>query len=76
MMPGKYYKVKRIADNTMSVKLVCMGIIPGKVISLIRRAPFGGAFYISCDDKRLGIAASELQRIELEEVTVEQKAAI
>ncbi len=68
MKPGKSYKIRKIADHATSVKLVCMGIIPGKVIRLIRRAPLGGAYYISCDDKRLGISAAELNRLDLVEV--------
>jgi len=73
MIAGRYYRVGRISDNATSVKLVCMGIIPGKVIRLIRRAPFGGAFYVSCDDKRVGVSALELSRMELVEVDVKEK---
>ena len=73
MKPGKHYRVQKMANNATSVKLVCMGVIPGKIVQLVRRAPFGGAYYLSCDDKRMGISATELKHLDLVEVDLEEK---
>ena len=72
MKPGYYYRVGAVADKSSSIKLVCLGIVPGKVIKLIRRAPLGGGYYISCDDKRVGIASKELASLKLVEVNREE----
>ena len=76
MKAGKFYRVGDVADNASSVKLVCMGIVPGKVIRLIRRAPLGGAYYLSCDDKRLGISAKEVAQLNLLEVSMHEKGIL
>ena len=76
MSPGKYYRIGEIADHAASVKLVCLGIIPGKVIRIIRQAPLGGAYYVSCDDKRLGISAKEIAQLNLVEVAVEENITV
>lgn len=76
MKSSKYYRVGAIATDAISVQLVCMGIVPGKVIQVIRRAPLGGAYYISCDNKRIGISASELKGLALTEVTNKEEKAL
>jgi Fe2+ transport system protein FeoA len=76
MSPGKYYRVGRIGDNSISVKLVCFGIVPGKIIQVIRKAPLGGAYYISCDDKRVGISSNEISKLDLKEVMIEENGLI
>ena len=73
MRPGKYYRVGKIGDNSTSVKLVCFGIVPGKIIQVVRKAPLGGAYYISCDDKRVGISLEEIAKLDLVEVSIEEK---
>ena len=74
MSPGKYYRIGDVSDNAAGVKLVCLGILPGKVIRIIRQAPFGGAYYLSCDDKRLGISAKEMLKLNLVEVSIEENS--
>ena len=69
---GKYYRVQHIADNAIGVKLVCLGILPGKIIRLIRQAPLGGGYYLSFDDKRIGISKHELSKLELTEISTDQ----
>lgn len=72
MRSGRFYKIGKIRENASSVRLVCFGILPGKVIRIIRRSPFGGTYYISCDDKRLAISKEELKHLELVEVSMDE----
>ncbi len=74
MKTGRYYRVRKIGENATSVKLVCLGVMPGKVLRVIRKAPLGGGYYVSCDDKRFGISAQELARLDLIEVSVDEKS--
>jgi len=38
-----------IKDPELSVRFFTIGIYPGKFIELIRRAPFGGAYFVQVD---------------------------
>ena len=43
-----------------------MGILPGKVLKLIRRAPFGGGLYIKVADCNIAVRDVEAQNILIE----------
>ena len=75
MKSGKYYRVQAIADNAIGVKLVCLGILPGRIVRLVRQAPLSGGFYLSYEDKRIGISKHELAKLDLQEVTIDQNSS-
>ncbi len=62
---GHSYIIEEVTDGKIGIKLICMGITPGKIITLIRKAPFGGAYFIACENKRIGLSENELNSIDL-----------
>jgi Fe2+ transport system protein FeoA len=40
-----------------------MGVLPGAVIEMVRKSPFGDAFYIKVDGIRLALRNEEAQSI-------------
>jgi Fe2+ transport system protein FeoA len=63
---GKTYRVLGFADEKIGIKLLGIGIIPGKLITPIRRSPVGGAYYVKCENKRIGISSSVFESLHLE----------
>lgn len=52
-----------ITDPALACKLTAMGVLPGAVIEMIRKAPFGDAFYIKVDGVRLALRNDEAKQI-------------
>ncbi len=48
-----------IENPELAAKLTAMGLLPGTTIELIRRAPFGKAYYIKVDGTRLALREDE-----------------
>ncbi len=46
---GKTYTLLSFNDEKVSGKLIAMGILPGSKLTIIRKAPFGGAYYLKLD---------------------------
>lgn len=62
----RWYRITSMLNDEDGVKLICLGLIPGKEIQIIRRAPLFGAFLIECDNKRIAISSHELNQLNLE----------
>ena len=43
---GDFGKIKGYTNERIAAKLISMGFLPGNQLQLIRKAPFGGAFYV------------------------------
>lgn len=54
------------SDPALAGKLTAMGVLPGTRIELVRRAPFGNAYYIKADGVRLALREDEAASIMLE----------
>jgi ferrous iron transport protein A len=48
---------------SLACKLTSMGILPGALIEMVRKAPFGDAFYIKADGVRLALRTDEAATI-------------
>lgn len=48
---------------SLACKLTSMGILPGVLIEMVRKAPFGDAFYIKADGVRLALRMDEAATI-------------
>lgn len=48
---------------SLACKLTSMGILPGALIEMVRKAPFGDAFYIKADGVRLALRMDEAATI-------------
>jgi ferrous iron transport protein A len=50
-------------DHALACKLTAMGVLPGATIEMIRKAPFGDAFYVKVDGVRLALRTDEAKQI-------------
>lgn len=53
-------------DPALAGKLTAMGLLPGTLIEMVRRAPFGNAYYIKADGVRLALREEEAASILVE----------
>ncbi len=58
--------VKEFTNGFIACKLMAMGLLIGTPISFIRKAPFGGAFYIKTKNHFIGLRVNEAQSIIIE----------
>jgi Fe2+ transport system protein FeoA len=52
-----------IIDPALACKLTSMGVLPGVQIEMVRKSPFGDAFYIKVDGVRLALRIEEASSI-------------
>jgi ferrous iron transport protein A len=57
--------VARFLDERIAGKLMAMGVLPGSHVRLIRRAPFGGGWYVKVDNLLLALRQQEIECIVL-----------
>ena len=62
---GSWGEVARFSDEAIGSKLLSMGVLPGSRISLIRKASFGGTYYVKVDNLRLALRREEAASIVL-----------
>ncbi|MFN0215261.1 MAG: ferrous iron transport protein A [Saprospiraceae bacterium] len=55
-----------INDSALACKLTSMGLLPGTLIEMIRKSPFGSAYYVKADGVRLALRQEEAASILLE----------
>jgi len=53
----------RIEDPVLASRLTAMGVLPGTLIEMIRKAPFGHTYYIKADGIRLALRKEEAASI-------------
>ncbi|HEX5624669.1 MAG TPA: FeoA family protein [Saprospiraceae bacterium] len=59
------YRITGFKDPALAARLIAMGLYPGKILRVIRKAYFGGAYYIEMDDSRFALRESEWDQINL-----------
>ncbi len=68
---GKTYILQSFSDDKVSGKLISMGILPGMKLTIIRKAPFGGAYYVKLDmGCFLAVSNKEMSSLNLMEENV------
>lgn len=65
--PGQEGKVKEVLSGIMACKILTHGIMPQKKVTMIRKSPFGDAFYIKMDNYQIGLRKEEADQIVLED---------
>lgn len=60
---GQEGTVSHIDNERIAGKLMAMGVLPGSVVRLIRKAPFGGAWYIKADNITIALRREEAESI-------------
>lgn len=63
---GACGKIRQFTNDHMACKMLSMGILPGKILKLVRRAPFGGGLYIKVGDNNIAVRDIEAQNILIE----------
>lgn len=64
---NKVVKIKKFTHQLIARKLITMGVIPGKEIEILRKAPFNGAYYIRVSDLFFAVRKVEAENIIIEE---------
>ena len=60
-------EIVKINDPEIAVRFFTLGIYPGKFIELIRRAPFGGAYYVQVGQSFFVLRKKEWEALETKE---------
>ena len=63
---GETGVVHHFTNDEMASKLLTMGILPGKMLQLVRRVPFGGGLYIKVECHTIAVREAEAQNIIVE----------
>ncbi len=62
---GSTAVVHGFTNDQVASKLMAMGVMPGSRIKLVRKAPFGGGFYVKVDNFNLALRKEEAESIVL-----------
>lgn len=66
MSVGEQGIIHHIGNANIALKLYSMGVLPGKSLSMIRKAPLGGGFYLKMLNHNLALREEEASEIYLE----------
>ena len=67
MKKGEIAIVERFIDDALSCKLLTLGILPDAKIRLVRKAPFGGAYYLKLNGHNIAVRENEAASIIIKE---------
>lgn len=60
---GRITTVTGFTNDQLASKLMAMGILPGSQLTLVRKAPFGGAWYVAIDQQFIALRRQEAAAI-------------
>jgi len=63
---GIRYKIKEITDSSLAINFLEIGILPGKSLELVQRAPFGGPLAFLVGDNLIALRADEANLVIVE----------
>ncbi|MCB0546630.1 MAG: ferrous iron transport protein A [Phaeodactylibacter sp.] len=63
--PGVEEVVSHYTNDSIGGKLMAMGILPGSRVELVRRAPFGGGWYVRVDNLYIALRMDEASSVVL-----------
>lgn len=69
---GEFVIVREISESSLKVKLIEMGLILGKQIEVLYRAPFGGPIAIDVEGYVLSLRRDEALMVEVERINSAQ----
>lgn len=58
--------IHEFTNDRMASKLLSMGVLPGKMMQLIRRVPFGGGLYVKIEGQNMALRLEEARNIVLD----------
>jgi len=66
---GENAIIREFSNGYIACKLMAMGLLPGSAILLVRRSPFGGAYYIRAKSHYVALRDNEAENVILNSVT-------
>jgi len=57
--------VSHFTNDDIGGKLMAMGLLPGSRVALVRRAPFGGVWYVKADNLYIALRKEEASSVVL-----------
>lgn len=60
---GENAVIAEFSNGYVACKLMAMGLLPGSAISLMRKAPFGGAYYIKAKNHYVALRSNEAKNV-------------
>ncbi len=60
---GEKAEIREFTNTTVAGKLMAMGMLPGSMVLLVRKAPFGGAFYIKAHNHYVALRKEEAKHV-------------
>ena len=67
LKPGESAYVTILNECTITCKLLNLGLLPKTKVTLVRKSPFGGAYYIKLDGHQLAVRVEEAKTIYIED---------
>lgn len=66
MEVGQTAIIKEIDLSNFSTRMLAMGLVPGKEVTLVRKQPWHGSYYLSVNNHFIGIRINEAKLIKIE----------
>lgn len=63
LVPGNSARIVQFLDEEISLKMIEMGCIPGTLVTMIRKAPFGDPLAFACHGSIISIRTAEAQTV-------------
>ena len=60
---GENAIIGEFSNGYVACKLMAMGLLPGSSVSLMRKAPFGGAYYIKAKNHYVALRKNEAENV-------------
>jgi ferrous iron transport protein A len=60
---GENAIIGEFSNGFVACKLMAMGLLPGSAIFMVRRSPFGGAYYIRAKNHYIALRIHEAQNV-------------
>ncbi|MFN8284988.1 MAG: FeoA family protein [Chitinophagales bacterium] len=60
---GSSAVINEFSNGFVACKLMSMGLLLGTQITLVRKSPFGGAYYIKTENHYIGLRANEAESV-------------
>lgn len=67
LKPGESAFVTLLDEGSYTCKLLNLGILPKTKVTMVRKSPFGGAFYIKLERHQLAMRREEAETIYIEQ---------
>ena len=60
---GETATIHEFSNGFVACKLMSMGLLSGTSITLVRKSPFGGAYYIKTENHYIGLRTNEAEHV-------------